>query len=241
MVQSVQIRGTHVNVINGAIDLNVQPTGTVGLDSHLSLVYGDWSLPSAGGSLVKRSQVSADVDVVISNQRDAGNGAVTFNVSTHYHNFKRTLINDQPVILPYTIHIYGSQERANEKFSTSGNIQSSANYPDVSFNYDVTVPALGTVYVGLGRYWNDIGNSNIDDEFNGGLDVYNPNPPDYRPGSRMINGVAWSHNRGGGKCERWSNSAYEMRTVDGHNASGNPPEIWLNGSATNQLKLDKES
>lgn len=241
MVQSVQIRGTHVNIINGAVDLNVQATGAVGLNSHLSMVYGDWSLPSDNGSMVKRSQVSADVDVTISNQRNAGNGAITFNVSTRYHNFRRILLNDQPVILPYTIHIYGSQERADEKFTTSGDIQSSAEYPDVSFNYDVTVPALGTVYVGLGRYWNDIGRTDVDDEFSGGLDVYNPNPPDYRPGSRMINGVAWSHNRNDGKCERWADGAYEMRTIDGHNQSGNPPEIWVNGSAANQLKLDKES
>lgn len=241
-MQDVQITAIQPEILNGAIDLSVTQTGGSGYNRTLHMSYGDWSLPaSGGGSNVKRSQVDADIDVSISNQRNAGNGAVTFTVTTRYYNFHRTLVNDQPVIMNYTIHIYASQERADERFTQSGVMQSSATYPEVSFSYDVTVPALGTVYVGIGRYWNDIGNSDVDDEFRGGLTVYNPNPPDYRPMGRIIDGVAWSCNRDGGAMERWDNNhGVELRTENGHNASGNPPEVWLNGSATNQLKVDRE-
>lgn len=240
-MQDVQITAIQPEIINGAIDLSVTQTGGSGYNRTLHMSYGDWSLPaSGGGANVKRSQVDADIDVSISNQRNAGNGAVTLTVTTRYYNFHRTLVNDQPVIMNYTIHIYASQERADERWSTSGTMQSSATYPDVSFSYDVTIPALGTTYLGIGHYWNDIGNSDVDDEFRGGLVVYNPNPPDYRPGGRIISGVKWSLNRNGGHCDRKVNGAdVEMRTENGHNASGNPPEVMLSG-AKNQLKVDRE-
>lgn len=240
-MQDVQITAIQPEILNGAIDLSVTQTGGSGYNRTLHMSYGDWSLPaSGGGANVKRSQVDADIDVSISNQRNAGNGAVTFTVATKYYNFHRTLVNDRPVILDYTIHIYASQERADERFTQTGQMQSSATYSDVSFSYDVTVPALGTVSVGIGRYWNDIENTSIDDEFRGGLTVYNPNPPDYRPGGRIISGVKWSLNRNGGHCDRKVNgSDVEMRTENGHNASGNPPEVMLSG-AKNQLKVDRE-
>lgn len=239
-MQDVQITAIQPEVLNGAVDLSVTQTGGSGYNRTLHMTYGDWSLPTAGSSMVKRSQVDADIDVSISNQRNAGNGAVTMTVTTRYYNFHRTLLNDQPVILNYAIHIYASQERADERFTQSGTMQSSATYPDVSFSYEVTIPALGTVNLGIGRYWNDIGGSDIDDEFRGGLVVYNPNPPDYRPGGRIISSVKWSLNRDGGHCDRKVNSAdVEMRTENGHNASGNPPEVMLSG-AKNQLKVDRE-
>lgn len=239
-MQDVQITAIQPEILNGAYDLSVTQTGGSGYNRTLHMHYGDYSQPTTGGAVVKRSDVDADIDVSISNQRNAGNGAVTLTVTTKYYNFHRTLVSDQPVILDYTIHIYASQERADERFTQSGTMQSSATYPDVSFSYDVTVPALGTVSVGIGRYWNDIENTSIDDEFRGGLTVYNPNPPDYRPGGRIISGVKWSLNREGGRCDRKVNGAdVEMRTENGHNASGNPPEVMSSG-AKNQLKVDRE-
>lgn len=241
-MQDVQITAIQPEILNGAIDLSVTQTGGSGYNRTLHMSYGDWSLPaSGGGSNIKRSQVDADIDVSISNQRNAGNGAVTFTVATRYYNFHRTLINDQPVILDYTIHIYASQERADERFTQSGTMQSSATYPDVSFSYDVTVPALGTVSVGIGRYWNDIENTSIDDEFRGGLTVYNPNPPDYRPGGRLISGTWQSHNRSGGRCHRLVGGQWtEMRTENGGTGTGNPPLRRTNNTWYNQRKVGQE-
>ena len=240
-LKDLQITGVKVNTINGAIDLNVTQTGGSGFNRTLHMHYGDYSQPTTGGSVVKRSDVDADIDVNLSNFRDAGNGAVTFTVSTRYFNFHRTLVNDQPVILGYTIHIYGSQDRVNEKFTASGNMQSSATYSDVNFSYDVTVPALSNIYVGMGRYWNDINRSGIDDEFNGGLEVHNPNLPDYRPGAVLIGGRWMSCNRNGGSNNVRVNGGWvEQRTVNGHNASDNSPFIRLNNTWVNQLKIGEE-
>ena len=240
-MQDVQITAIQPEILNRAIDLSVTQTGGSGYNRTLHMTYGDWSLPASGGANVKRSQVDADIDVSISNQRNAGNGAVTFTVTTRYYNFHRTLVNDQPVIMNYTIHIYASQERVDERFSQSGQMQSSATYSDVSFSYDVTVPALGTVSVGIGRYWNDIGNSDIDDEFRGGLTVYNPNPPDYRPGQRLISGAWQSHNRSGGRCHRLVGGTWtEMRTENGGTGTGNPPLRMSNNTWYNQRKVGQE-
>lgn len=241
-MQPLQVQGVKVNIINGAVDLDVHEVTRAGANNRtLHMAYGDYSLNTAGSQQVKRSQVDADIDVSISNERNAGNGAVTFTVTTKYYNFHRTLIDANPVMLNTTIHIYASQERQNEVFSQTSLMQSAATYRDVSFSYDVTIPALGTMSVGLGRYYNDAETTTTDDEFNGGLNVYNPNPPDYRPMGRIIDGVAWSCNRDGGAMERWENDhGVELRTENGHNASGNPPEVWLNGAATNQLKVDRE-
>lgn len=237
-MKPLEIRSVKVNTINGAIDLNVTQTGGDGFDRTLHMHYGDYSQPTTGGAVVKRSDVDADIDVKLSNFRDAGNGAVTFTVSTRYFNFHRTLVNDQPVILGYAIHIYGSQDRDNEKFTASGNMQSAATYSDVSFSYDVTVPALSSIYVGMGRYWNDISRSSIDDEFNGGLEVYNPNPPDYRPWAVKYGNDWQSCNRNEGKMQvRVNGNWVECRTQDGGVGEGNPPYIHENGKWKNARKV----
>ena len=237
-MKPLEVQSVGVNIINGAIDLNVHQTGGADKNRTLHMTYGDWSQPSSGGASVKRSQVDADIDVSISNERNAGNGAVTFTVTTKYYNFHRTLINSQPVILDYTIHIYASQERADERFTQSGQMQSSATYSDVSFSYDVTVPALSTVNVGMGRYWNDIENTTIDDEFNGGLTIYNPNPPDYRPWAVKYGNDWQSCNRNGGMMSVRKNGQWvECRTQDGGVGEGNPPSIREGGRWKNARKV----
>lgn len=240
-MQDVQITDIKLNIINGAVDLSLTGVGGSGLSRTLHMTYGDYSLPTAGGPMVKRSQVDADIDVSISEQESTGKGGVAFLLSTRYYNFRRTLLNNQPVILGYTIHIYSSSERIREQFTRSGNIQSSATYEDVTFSYYVTVPALGTVNVGLGRYWNDIANTSIDDEFSGGLVVYNPNRPDYRPGQRLVSGTWQSHNRSGGRCHRLVGESWtEMRTENGGTGTGTPPLRRTNNTWYNQRKVGKE-
>ena len=237
-MKPLEVQSVGVNIINGAIDLNVQQTGGADKNRTLHMTYGDWSQTSSGGSNVKRSQVDADIDVSISNERNAGNGAVTFTVTTKYYNFHRTLVNDQPVILDYTIHIYASQERSDERFIQTGVMQSSATYSDVSFSYDVTVPALSTVNVGMGRYWNDIENTTVDDEFNGGLTIYNPNPPDYRPWAVKYGNDWQSCNRNGGMMSVRKNGQWvECRTQDGGVGEGNPPSIREGGRWKNARKV----
>lgn len=80
--------------------------------------------------------------------------------------------------------------------------------------------------------------SHAPDEFNLGLGILNPNPPDYRPGKRK-SGQQWvSHNRNGGSANVLVNGAWtEMRTLSG---TGNPPLIRRNNSWVNQDKIGVE-
>lgn len=80
--------------------------------------------------------------------------------------------------------------------------------------------------------------SHAPDEFNLGLGILNPNPPDYRPGKRK-SGQQWvSHNRNGGSANVLVNGAWtEMRTLSG---TGNPPLIHRNNSWVNQDKIGVE-
>lgn len=242
-MQPLQVQGVKVNIINGAVDLDVHEVTRAGANNRtLHMTYGDYSLNTAGSQQVKRSQVDADIDVSISNERNAGNGAVTCTVTTKYYNFHRTLLDANPVMLNTTIHIYASQERQNEVFSQTSLMQSAATYRDVSFSYDVTIPALGTMSVGLGRYYNDGETTTADDEFNGGLEVRNPNPPDYRPGARMIGGAWKSLNRPSGMRARRVNGQWvELRTENGGVGTDNPPSRYYNGQWFNQKKIGDEN
>lgn len=76
------------------------------------------------------------------------------------------------------------------------------------------------------------------DEFNLGLGILNPNPPDYRPGERK-SGQQWvSHNRNGGSANVMAHGTWtEMRTLSG---TGNPPLIRRNNSWVNQAKIGVE-
>ena len=84
----------------------------------------------------------------------------------------------------------------------------------------------------------NIGSSHPPDEFDLGLGILNPNPPDYRPGERK-SGQQWvSHNRNGGSANVLVNGTWtEMRTISG---TGNPPLIRRNGSWVNQAKIGAE-
>ena len=76
------------------------------------------------------------------------------------------------------------------------------------------------------------------DEFNLGLGILNPNPPDYRPGKRK-SGQQWlSHNRNGGSANVMAHGTWtEMRTISG---TGKPPLIRRNNSWVNQSKIGVE-
>lgn len=88
-----------------------------------------------------------------------------------------------------------------------------------------------------------IDSSHYPDEFNLGLGIKNPNPPDYRPGTVLDGSDVWqSHNRSTGKAHiltgggNWA----QLRTQDGLTGKGNPPAIRYNNSWANQRKIGKE-
>ena len=89
----------------------------------------------------------------------------------------------------------------------------------------------------------NIGTTVEPDEFDFGLAILNPNPPDYRPGTILDGSSVWqSHNRSGGTAHiltsggTWS----EMRTLDAPTGKGNPPSIRKSDAWFNMAKLGKE-
>lgn len=80
------------------------------------------------------------------------------------------------------------------------------------------------------------------DDYELGILITNPNPPDYRPGAVLSEGKWLSHNRSGGEAHilkadgKWK----EMRTADGHSTNNNPPSIRIGNKWTDQKKIGKE-
>lgn len=235
---NLQIKGLHANIINGAVDLKLTQSGSI-----IHIEYGDYSLNTSGGAMQKRSTVSADVIVSLENERIGDLNAITVDVVAKYTNFKRVENSADGVKIGTTIHIYNSQERTNEVFNhRTAQIQSSETYSDVSLRYSITIPAQGTAYAGLGRYWNDIDTSDKDDEFSGGFEIFNTLLPDYRPMARIVNGREMSCNRSGGFLARMVNGQeVELRTLNGGVGTGNPPSIVRNNTEVNQRKIGNES
>jgi hypothetical protein len=76
------------------------------------------------------------------------------------------------------------------------------------------------------------------DEFWMGINFRNQLPKDYRPG-KTWDGSDWkSHNRSGGWAGVWDGSSFkEMRTQNGPDDSGNPPEIRHDSAYKNMRKI----
>lgn len=238
----LDLQSIETTIINGAIDLSISGGSIKDDTATFHMSYGDYTKPTAGGAIVKRSTVNADITLSLTNLRLNNDGSVTTTVNTMYRNFHREVVDASGVNLALTIHIYASQERTNEKFTRADHTNGpAANFGNVDFSYDVTIPARSTLVVGAGRYWNDIENTTLDDEFIAGIKVFNPHYPDYRPGSIMVGSQELSCNRNGGWNSRMvSGKEVELRTKNGHNESGDPPSIIVNGNETNQLKVGKE-
>lgn len=113
-----------------------------------------------------------------------------------------------------------------------------SNRPGHTRSFSVTVPPLASTWSGAVRFLNDMDNTAIDDEFDLGMHIYNPNHPDYRPGQHRVSSVWESHNRSAGRADIRSGGAWvTMRTQDGGSGTGNPPLIRTGGSWINQRKI----
>ena len=82
------------------------------------------------------------------------------------------------------------------------------------------------------------------DEWDLGIEILNPNPPDYRPGCIRNSSSMWlSHNRTGGEAHILTSDGgawREMRTEGNLSVAGNPPSIRINNKWMNQRKIGKE-
>lgn len=160
-----------INIIKGGNDLKVTKNGSDGL--HIK--YGDYTVGADGSGSAKRSEVNADVKVSIVGEVENPDGTISVTVNSKYTNFTRTLVNSGGINLSTTIHIYASDERLNEVYVRSDNVKSGQKtYPDCSFNQTFKISKGQKLYVGVGRFWNDIDSSDNDDEFTGGVEITYP-------------------------------------------------------------------
>lgn len=160
-----------INIIKGGNDLKVTKNGSDGL--HIK--YGDYTVGADGSRSAKRSEVNADVKVSIVGEVENPDGTISVTVNSKYTNFTRTLVNSGGINLSTTIHIYASDERLNEVYVRSDNVKSGPKtYPDCSFNQTFKISKGQKLYVGVGRFWNDIDSSDNDDEFTGGVEITYP-------------------------------------------------------------------
>lgn len=204
-------------------DLVVTP-----VSNGADITYGDWT----GIPLIKRSNVAFNIRYNSISQTVNANNSVTVSFQAVVGTFTRTVVNsavgDTATV---TASIDGQQF-----WNFTESIIVNSSHAGYTRSFSVTVPPLGTSDTAMVHFYNDM--SVGDDEFKVGMRIYNPNPPDYRPGQQRLSGSWQSHNRGAGKADkRQSGSWQTMRTQDGPNGTGNPPLIRRGGVWRNQSKI----
>lgn len=114
-------------------------------------------------------------------------------------------------------------------------------------SFSITIPPSWDpqpTYVASVEFYNIVTNSFSPDHFYLGIQITNPNPPDYRPGAiyDSSNNQWLSHNRAGGESHIYNASTdkwVEMRTTSGGIESDNPPSIYNGTKWVNQREIGK--
>ena len=102
-------------------------------------------------------------------------------------------------------------------------------------------PGNSEVHISSVRVHNETVGYSSYDNIGIGIQFRNTLPPDYRPGKNWSGSDWLSHDRTGGWAGVWDGSAFkEMRTVDGPDASGDPPTIKHSDGWKNQRKIGTE-
>lgn len=225
------------NLLSPGVDLTLTGVGT----PNLTATYGDYGGVGEAITLKATCVIAinySNVAYVINNDNSITvtgsiTGAVlnrTYVASSTNHQEITVWFNDQQVF----------HEIINTDQAGSWNL----NIPG---SFSVTIPpSLNPQYqwpASIHYLNHNTGSSNPPDEFNLGLGILNPNPPDYRPGAlRDSNGVWLSHNRSGGTSHiltsgsTWS----EMRTLGAPTDMGTPPSIRKNNAWYNMADIGKE-
>lgn len=211
------------DIIQNAQDLNVAP-----VSNGANVTYGDWT----GIPLVKRSNNSFTIRYNNISQTLNANNSVTVSFDVVIGTLTRTVVNPNgPADATVTASIDG-----HTFWSFTEPVTVPSSHPGYSRSFSVTVPPLATSWLASVHLYNDM--LLEDDEFRVGMRIYNPNPPDYRPGMHRVGGSWQSHNRGVGKADKRQGGSWgTMRTQDGPNGTGNPPLIRRGGVWRNQSKI----
>lgn len=209
--------------IQSAEDLVVAP-----VSNGANVSYGDYT----GIPLAKRSNNSFTIRYTNISQTVHNNGSVTVSFRVTFGTLRRTVVSTAfPANATVTAKIDGVTF-----WNHTEPVTVPSSHPGYTRSFSVTVPPLGTSWAAAIHFYNDM--SVADDEFRAGMRIYNPNPPDYRPGQQLISGKWQSHNRGAGKANKREGGSWStMRTQDGGSGTGNPPSLRTSGTWRNQRKI----
>ena len=220
------------NLLSPGVDLTLTGAGT----PNLTATYSDYGGVSEAESLKARCTISisyTNIQYTINNDN-----SITVTGEISGGTLTRTLVASSTNKQEITAW-FNNQQVFYQIVDTGSSGTYDLNIPDT---FSVTIPpSTNPQYswpASIHFKNHNTGSSHAPDEFNLGLGILNPNPPDYRPGKRK-SGQQWvSHNRNGGSANVMVHGAWtEMRTISG---TDNPPLIRRNNSWVNQAKIGVE-
>ena len=220
------------NLLSPGVDLALTGVGT----PNLTATYSDYGGVGEAESLKARCTISISYTNIQYTINDDNSITVTGEISGGV--LTRTLVASSTNKQEITAW-FNNQQVFYQIVDTGSSGTYDLNIPNT---FSVTIPpSTNPQYswpASIHFKNHNTGSSHAPDEFNLGLGILNPNPPDYRPGERK-SGQQWlSHNRNGGSANVMAHGAWtEMRTISG---TGNPPLIHRNNSWVNQAKIGVE-
>ena len=220
------------NLLSPGVDLTLTGAGT----PNLTATYSDFGGVSEAESLKARCTIAISYTNIQYTINDDNSITVTGEISGGV--LTRTLVASSTNKQEITAW-FNNQQVFYQIVDTGSSGTYDLNLPNT---FSVTIPpSTNPQYswpASIHFKNHNTRSSHAPDEFNLGLGILNPNPPDYRPGKRK-SGQQWlSHNRNGGNANVMVHGAWtEMRTISG---TGNPPLIRRNNSWVNQSKIGVE-
>lgn len=190
------------------------------------------------------AQYDGSVTYQLVNPLENTDGSVTVSAMVTIDQTTRTFLSNPPAGESYNYNWWSGLDGTETWSYVWANGTSGALGTGVQTTRSVTVPASGEAAFGIWRF-SDVGDSPQgvvqQDLLDVRIRVVNTSTGDYRPGSVMVAGVERSCNRSGGMFSRMVNGVEtELRTLDGHAQTGNPPSIIDNGQEVNQEKAGQE-
>lgn len=224
-------------ILSPGTDLTLTGVGT----PNISAQYGDYGQNYQTGK-------KADCVIAISYRNVAytinGNNSITVTGEISPVNLVRTATG-----LPATGNQtmwskFNGTQTWTQVVATGSSGTYSLNIPGT---FSVTIPPSWDPqpsYVASIEFYNAVTNTLTPDHFYLGIQITNPNPPDYRPGAiyDSSNNQWLSHNRAGGESHIYNAGTgkwVEMRTTSGGTESDNPPSIYNGTKWVNQREIGK--
>lgn len=214
---------TYTKSVIQAHDLTV-----TAVSNGVNVRHGDWT----GSPLHKASNSTFTIRYNSISQVLNSNNSVTVTFTAVVGTITRSVVNAS---VADTATVKATLD-GTQFWNHTESIIVNSSHAGYTKTFSVTVPPLGTSNLAMVHFYNDM--SVADDEFRVGMRLYNPNPPDYRPGMHRMSGSWQSHNRGAGKANKRQGGSWQtMRTQDGPSGTGNPPSIRRSGTWRNQSKI----